>query len=64
MFNYHYEKIGQTYWKYIESESAFTVRAQKDINIGEPVSLIINIRYVRIMVRSLIIVSFFIMGSQ
>jgi hypothetical protein len=64
MFNHHYEKVGQTYWKFIEPESAFTVKAQQNINVGEAVILVIKLRYVRIMVRSLIIVFSFTMDLQ
>jgi len=37
MFNHYYERIGETYWKYSESENAFIVTAQKNIPIGDPV---------------------------
>lgn len=37
MFNHYYEKVGQTYWKYDNSEEAFVVNAQKGIPIDEAV---------------------------
>ena len=37
MFNHHYDKVGQTYWKYVEAESAFVVKAQRGIPEGDAV---------------------------
>lgn len=51
MFNHHYEKVGQTYWKYAKSEEAFTVRAQQDIPVGEPVHCH-NTRYAKTTAKS------------
>jgi len=37
MFNHHYDKIGQTYWKYEDSTDSFDVRAQRAIPINDAV---------------------------
>ena len=37
MFNHYYDKVGQTYWQYVEGQKEFVVRAQKPIPQGEPV---------------------------
>jgi len=37
MFNYHYEKVGQTYWQYSDKEDAFLVKAQRKIDKGDAV---------------------------
>ena len=39
MFNYYTDKVGQTKWKYIPEEKAFTVMALKDIKRNEIVGL-------------------------
>jgi len=38
MFNHHYEKVGETYWQFSESENAFIVKAQQIIPKGDAVS--------------------------
>ncbi len=53
MFNHHYEKIGQTYWKYVDTEEAFVVKAQTDIPVGDTVRAErVSRRYARITGRS------------
>ena len=37
MFNHHYDKLGQTYWQYKDSDEAFVVNAQRDIPFGDAV---------------------------
>lgn len=39
MFNYHYEKRGQTYWQYIQAEQCFIITAQISIRKGESISV-------------------------
>ena len=63
MFNHYYDKVGQTYWQYMEPQKEFVVKAQKAISQGDPVSLSIQHRSVRIMVPSLTIASSSTMGS-
>jgi len=29
MFNHHYDKVGQTYWQYNNTEDAFVVNARR-----------------------------------
>lgn len=62
MFNHHYDKVGETYWQYSESEKAFVVKTQRTITKGDPVCSINKFRSVRIMVLNLIIDSYSIMG--
>jgi hypothetical protein len=40
MFNHHYEKVGQTYWKYEDKDDSFVVTAQRDIPLGDAVPFI------------------------
>ncbi len=37
MFNHHYDKIGQTYWKYEDSDDSFIVNAQREVPLGDAV---------------------------
>jgi len=37
MFNHHYDKVGQTYWKYEDSTNSFNVRAERTIPINDAV---------------------------
>ena len=37
MFNYHKEKVGETFWKYDDTSESFVVSAKRGIPIGEAV---------------------------
>eukprot|EP00826_Nyctotherus_ovalis_P057522 TRINITY_DN7872_c0_g4_i1.p1 TRINITY_DN7872_c0_g4~~TRINITY_DN7872_c0_g4_i1.p1 ORF type:complete len:274 (+),score=96.76 TRINITY_DN7872_c0_g4_i1:430-1251(+) len=37
MFNYHYEKLGQTSWKFDQASDCFVVNAERDISLGDSV---------------------------
>ena len=37
MFNHYYNKVGETYWQFSDSENAFLVKAQRPIEKGDPV---------------------------
>jgi len=37
MFNHHYERLGETHWRYDDKEDAFVVSAEKVIPKGDPI---------------------------
>eukprot|EP00826_Nyctotherus_ovalis_P025624 TRINITY_DN1987_c0_g1_i5.p1 TRINITY_DN1987_c0_g1~~TRINITY_DN1987_c0_g1_i5.p1 ORF type:complete len:565 (+),score=157.58 TRINITY_DN1987_c0_g1_i5:256-1950(+) len=37
MFNHHYERLGDTHWRYVDKEEAFVVSAEKTIHKGDPI---------------------------
>lgn len=37
MFNYHYEKVGQTSWKFDQASDCFVINAERDISLGDSV---------------------------
>ncbi len=39
MFNHHYERLGETVWRYNDRDEAFNVNAQKLIKVGDPVPI-------------------------
>jgi len=66
MFNHHYDKVGQTYWQYSNTEEAFLVKTQKQVAKGDAVIKLIKLifiydRSVKITEQSLIIDFYFIM---
>ena len=41
MFNHHYERLGETFWKYDDKDDAFIVYAQKPLKSGDPVLFLV-----------------------